>query len=222
MSTLAICGWLVALALLPAHIRLRRRLELVARAEHELRRPIAALCLAVESNASARRREALDAQLDRVKLGLADLQAARSGQRADPQPAVVSLERLARRAAAGWRPAVQRSGRRLEVDWRAGPTAVRADPRRLTQALGNLLSNAIEHGDGPVRVVGRRSPSGVQIEVVDSGPGFDQTAPPERRAGHGHGLTIASRAVEEAGGRLSVAGGDGGSSVALELPVAEA
>ena len=60
-AALAVAGWALALALLAV---MRRRLELVARAEHELRGPVTVLNLAV-------RDPSLEFQLDRMRAGLA-------------------------------------------------------------------------------------------------------------------------------------------------------
>ncbi len=220
---LALAGWLAAAALLAIVVVLRRRLELVASAEHELRGPAAALTLALEATRAGLQTDLVASQLDRVRLGLADLEAARSGRRAAAEPSSVSLERVVGRAAAGWRTAAGRAGGRLELDWAAaGPVQVRADPRRLSQALGNVLANAVEHGRGSVMVRGSRFPRRVRVEVADEGPGFS-AAPtgPDRRSGRGRGLRIAAQAIEEAGGSLSVSSGETGAVVALELPVAE-
>jgi signal transduction histidine kinase len=43
----------------------------------------------------------------------------------------------------------------LEVEWRGGPAFVGGDRRRLAQATGNLIANAVEHGGGEVTVRGR-------------------------------------------------------------------
>src|SRR4051794_7264700 len=106
-------GWIVAAATTARWVALRRRLTLVARAEHELRGPLTTLLLALPPEA-----QCLDTELARVRLGLADLAAARSGRRAP-----------ARRE-------------RLTIDG----VAVDADPDRLRQAVGNLVANAHEHG----------------------------------------------------------------------------
>src|SRR3954468_12938089 len=79
-------GWLVAGGLAVVAVRLRLRLERVARAEHELRGPLTAFGLALDAarGTPAGRRLAvvLDAELARARAGLADLAAARSGRRA--------------------------------------------------------------------------------------------------------------------------------------------
>jgi signal transduction histidine kinase len=147
----------------------------------------------------------------------------------------VALERLARHTAAGWEGVAARGGGRLRFDWRAGPVTVAADRGRLAQALGNLIANAIEHGGGDVELRGERAGGGVRVEVADSGAaghriragGRPGAAQPLGPAGvravppRGRGLAIASRAVEESGGRLEVRMDAAGTTAALELPVAE-
>jgi two-component system sensor histidine kinase BaeS len=213
LTALALAGWLLAFAAGVRLIALRRRLELVACAEHELRGPLAALTLGLQAS----RRPAaggVEAQLERVRLALADLAAARSGLRARPSVRRVPLRGVTERVAAGW----TGLGGEVSLDWRAGDASVEADPARLSQALGNLLSNALEHGGGRVALRGLRDGDGIRIEVRDGGPGFGRRLP---RSGRGRGLRIAARAVEEAGGRLRVASDADGATVAVELPIAD-
>jgi signal transduction histidine kinase len=203
-------------------VRLRRRLELVARASHELRGPAAALSLSVavmrREPGGIRRALVLEAQLDRMFAGLDDLDAARAGRRAPARPAVLPLERLVRGAAAGWAPVARSTGRRVRFSWEGAPAPVRADRGRLAQALGNLVANAVEHGSGPVELRGRRAGGHVRVEVRDGGA----ANPGVRRAdGRGRGLAIATEAVEEAGGSLVLERRKDGTTAAIELPVAE-
>jgi signal transduction histidine kinase len=225
----------LVVALVVVVTTLRRRLELVARAEHELRGPVTVLALGLEllrrDPAARRRARTLEVELERMRAGLADLNAARSGGRAGRR-SPVALERLVRGAAAGWEPAARRLGREVRLDWRAGPARVRADRGRLAQVLGNLLSNAVEHGRGAVELRGRPSPRGVRVEVRDAGglpaPARRPSLPGRRRSNgrssRGRGLAIAAEAVEEAGGSLSIEDADettGATTVAVELPLAE-
>jgi two-component system sensor histidine kinase BaeS len=213
---LCVAGWMLALLATARVIVLARRLELVAMAEHELRGPLAALGLAAQACARRPGRHtaaALDSQLERARLGLSDLAAARAGRRTPPDTRRLDARTVAARATAGWRA----TGARVRFDWRAGRVAVHADAARLSQALGNLLSNAIEHGGGQVELRGVRADGRVRIELTDTGPGFTNTPAP----GRGRGLAIAARAVEEAGGTLWIASGEGGSTVAVELPLAD-
>ena len=102
------------------------------------------------------------------------------------------------------------------------PPVVRADRRRLAQALSNLVANAVEHGSGPVELSGTRVGSSVVVEVRDDGPAPGAPRPGSSRAGdRGRGLAIASRAAEEAGGRLAIHRRPDGTTAAIELPVAE-
>ena len=185
-------GWLVAGGLAVAVARLRLRLELVARAEHELRGPLTAFALALDAarGTAAGRRLALvlDAELERARAGLSDLAAARSGRRAECVASPVAVDRLLRCSAAA-------GGARVHGG--AGGAVVRADPARLASALGNVLSNAAEHGDGEVSVEARQLRGRIRIAVTN----------PVR----GRGLGIAADAAAASGGRLVTA--------VLDLPV---
>lgn len=223
MTALALIGWAAALVVVAWALALRRRLELVARAEHEIRGPMTALSLAREQLRHGRvpHQEVVglfESQLDRALSGLADLSAARSGRRADLDPARMGLERLVRDAAAGWQPVAESIGRSVAVDWQAGPVAVRANRGRVSQAVGNLVSNAIEHGGGVVTLRARRRGTGVRLEVSDEGR-EPRTGDRQRAPGRGRGLSITAQAVEEAGGSLSLGRRGNGSSIAIELPV---
>lgn len=264
MALVTIAGWSLAVAVAYLALGLRRRLELVARADHELRGPIAAIGLAFErvrrGDSGMELAAALDSQLDRLRAGLGDLQAARSGARRPSRPEPIPLERQVRAAAAGWEPLAGRLGRPLRLDWRAGSVTVAADRGGLAQALGNLISNAVEHGDGAIEVRGHRVGGAVRIEVGDDGPRGGAGGGPEGRraalngaegrsgggagagaslpgraarpprpapfrslsARHGRGLSIASHAAREAGGRLEIASSAGRVTAALELPADEA
>ncbi len=184
-------GWAVAALLLVVVLRLRRRLELVARAEHELRGPLTAFGLVLARSEAP----ALEAELERAKAALGDLTAARRGRRAATRPRAVDLHRLVQSSSAAW-------GAR--VDWRAGPARVVADEGRLAQALGNLMANAAEHGGGPVTVRAVRRGSRVAVRVAN----------PER----GRGLSIARAAADDAGARLSLERSGGEFGATLELP----
>ena len=180
------------------------RSEQIARAEHELRGAATALalvCEALRRDPSVRHHgAAIDAQLDRLRAGLADLEAARTGKSAVPMPEPVELSSLTRAA--------------VEFAWLGGPVPVRLDRRRFAQALGNVLANAAEHGAGDVRVIGRAHEGGVSVEVINAVD--DPPATPS--AGRGRGLLIASGAAEELGGHLSFEIAGDSAVATLELP----
>jgi signal transduction histidine kinase len=56
----------------------------------------------------------------------------------------------------------------------AGEPAVVADALRVEQAVGNLVSNALEHGDGAVVLRSRAVDGRVEIHVTDEGRGFPE------------------------------------------------
>lgn len=220
----AVAGWLLATALAVVVLRLRRRLDLVAEAAHELRGPVAAFSYAVawlrREPGGVRRALRFEAELERMRVGLTDLDAARRGRRAPMRRRTVALERLVDNAAAGWRPAVTGADRGVTVHWRAGPARVRADGGRLSQALSNLLANAAEHGSGPIEVHAvRKGAQAVRVEVRDGGPAIRTGR--RRAADRGHGLGIADRAIRAAGGTLTLDRSRAGTVAAIELPLAE-
>ena len=206
----AAAGWLAAAA---AWVRLHRFLELVADAEHELRGPATVLGLGCErmrgEPGGGPYAALLDAQLARMWSGLDDLAAARRSRRAQGRAASHRLEALVSGVAAGWHPA---------LDWGAGSARVVADRGRLAQALGNLVANAAEHGDGRVEVRGRRLEGAVRVEVRNRAAAAGRARP---GPGRGRGLRIARSAARAAGGRLEFASSEGEVVAALELPLEE-
>jgi signal transduction histidine kinase len=224
---IALVGWMTAVAFALALWESRRRLELVAEAAHELRGPVAAFAFAVASlrRETGGQRPALrfEAELERMRVGLADLDAARAGRRAPTQPDVVALDQLVDRAAAGWQGPIAGADRRVSVSWHAGQVQVRADRGRLAQALGNLIANAAEHGSGSIEVHAvRKGAHAVRVEVRDMGPvSRAERRRDARQSDRGRGLRIAERAVREAGGTLTLDSGRRGTVAAIELPVAD-
>jgi signal transduction histidine kinase len=202
-------GGLAALA------RLRRRLELVARAEHELRGPAAALALACErmrrEPRAAHYAAALRAQLDRLEAGLSDLQGARGGRRPTRRDEPVELRAAARAALAPW----ELEPGAVAFGWLGGPAPARVDRGALAKALGNLIANAAEHGEGEIRVRGRTTRAGVRIEIRNANrPDGADLGGSDR----GRGLRIAERAARELGGRVLVDRGQAETVAVLELP----
>jgi len=219
-----VAGWLVAVGLGVAVVRLRRRLELVGDAAHELRGPITAFSYAVaglrREPGGVRRALRFEAELERMRFGLADLDAAREGRRAPARPRTVALERVLGGVAEGWRTATPGAGRGIDVRWDAGRARVRADRGRLSQAFGNVLANAAEHGSGAIEIHAvRKGSRAVRVEVRDGGPAVRPGRRNATAADRGRGLRIATRAIEEAGGTLTLERGRGGTVAAIELPI---
>jgi DNA-binding response OmpR family regulator len=205
----AVAGALCACALL---FECRRRRELVVRACHELRGPLTAARLALTAPGGE---AAVERELARAGAALEDLAAAPRGRRRSERPEAVDVGELVAAQASAWRVAVAEGAAR---------TVVRGDRVRLTQALGNLVANAIEHGAAPVELGTRRIGDRVRIEVADHGPGLPApVADLTRRARggrgrRGRGLAIAAEIAHRHGGRLVAAPTARGARMALELP----
>jgi signal transduction histidine kinase len=202
----------------------RRRAELAARACHELAGPLQAAGLALHAahrEMPSPRLAAVDLELRRAARALDDLDAARAGRRAHDAARVVDAGTLVAQQALVWQACAREHGRVLRVAAASG-VLVAADPVRLAQAVGNLVANALEHGDGQVELRVTRAGPRVRIEVRDEGAGLPAPVGVlTRRArggrgARGRGLAIAAAIAERCGGRLESAG----ACVALELPAA--
>lgn len=224
-------GWLVALALLAVVARLewraRCRAELVARACHELRGPLTAAGLALyaagrRDELPARRVAAVDLQLRRAELALTDLSFAPRGARARERVEPLAIADVLVAEAESWRDVAWAHGCKLVLAQPVPDVHVRADARRLSQAAGNLIANALEHGAGTVRVAARADGGRVRIEVCDDGPGLSApiAALSRPRGARGRGLAIVAEVARRAGGALHSAPSSSGARLVIELPAA--
>lgn len=107
-----------------------------------------------------------------------------------------------------------------------------ADRFAVRQALINLLDNAIKFSPagGTIRIRLAETPSEAIVEVIDSGRGIEPAVRDRifdrfyrgaetESSGAGLGLSIARKAVEASGGRLTLAAsGPGGSTFRISLP----
>ena len=224
---------LVCVLALAAGLAWRRRcLMLVAQASHELRGPLQSAQLGLHGlggPGDRARVAAIDLELRRAALALEDLSAAVRGRRPSRPSGEVELGALLAEAAAAWEGLALARGATLVLEPPAAPAVVRVDPLRLAQACANLVSNAIEHGGGPVHVRARTVSGGcARIEVTDGGPGLPApisdllAAARGRRDRRGHGLAIAAGIAARSGGRLTTAPSPRGARLVLELPIADA
>jgi signal transduction histidine kinase len=231
-ATLTATGWLVALgAAAVGRLLIARRMELVARACHELRGPLTAARLAVQlaagrTGVQSTPLEAIDLELGRAGRALEDLSAARRGARAAERMQTFEVGGVLAEVAEAQRGLAWTRGVRVRLEAPRTRALVRGDRVRLARACENLVENAVEHGGGDVRLRMRAGVHTVRIEVLDDGPGLPAPVAAlarRARAGHGEhgrGLAIVAETAARFGGRLAAAPTERGARLVLELPTA--
>ncbi|HEY7792444.1 MAG TPA: ATP-binding protein [Gaiellaceae bacterium] len=211
----------------------------VANASHELRTPLALLQAELDvalrqprspqELEAALRSAAQEAdRLSRLAEDLLVLARADEG-RLPMRPEVLDGGELLRDVGARFEPRAAEVGRPLTVD--GGRVELYGDRLRLEQALGNLVDNALRHGDGEIRLELAERDGRVELHVLDEGPGFEPgfvdgafdrfTRRDESRSEGGSGLGLAIAAVigrAHGGGAGACDRPGGGADVWIEVP----
>ena len=217
----------------------------VSDVSHELRTPLTTIRMAADLIHDSRRdfeptvarsSELLYHELDRFESLLTDLLEI---SRFDAGAAVLEIEATdlgacVERAVDAHRTLAARKGTRLVVHTAADPVIADMDSRRIERVLRNLVSNAIEHGEGrPVEITLGANQSAVAVTVRDHGVGlrpgdaalvftrFWRADPARARTtgGTGLGLAIALEDARLHAGRLEAWGAPGqGSCFRLTVP----
>ena len=218
MAELGVAGWPLGVALAAAfvgdRVRTARRRATLNRALHELRRPLQALAL-------ARARPGASSAIGAAELALValdDLDQEINGTPRPPAPRPVACRALVQCAVERWRGPAAQARRSLELCWRAGEALAMVDPRRVAQALDNLLANAIEHGGLRVRVEATTAADRVRISVSNAALASPTNGRRDPR--HGHGLRVVASVAAAHGGRFLVQHPAGAWVAVLELPLA--
>jgi signal transduction histidine kinase len=224
----------------------RARRDLVAAVSHDLRTPLTSLRLLAEAvedevvDPEVRRRylEQMSLHIRSLSGLIEDLFELSRIEAGDIEWSMrqVRLDELVEETVDAMRPHAEAK----HVDVRAavpGDLApARANPEKLQRVLFNLIQNAIRHtpADGCVTVRAESNGSEVEMEVSDTGDGFE---PEDRERGFeafyrggrgrarsgdgtGLGLTICRAIVEAHGGEIWFADSDRGASVRFRLPTA--
>ncbi|WP_405680466.1 sensor histidine kinase [Streptomyces sp. NBC_01238] len=178
-------------------------------------------------------------QLQHIIDDLQDLAAADAGAlRLHPEP--VRIEDVLGQVAAAHQGRAETAGVTLTVLTATAGTPgpeLTADPVRLRQAIGNLVSNAVRHtpagGNVTLHAYGSECADLVVVDVTDTGSGISAVDLPHvfdrfwraeksrsrRTGGSGLGLAIVRKLVEAHGGSVSAVSVDGqGSVFTLRLP----
>jgi len=223
-----------------------RQARFTADASHELRTPLAVIRAQAETALRRERtpegyREALSACLRSAQRmagvvdGLLALARADAGTlelvRGD-----LAFDELVREAAQEARAQLPSPAVDLRLD--LSPATVRGNASLLSEAVSNLVTNAIcyNHADGQVEVRLRSERDGVILQVADRGPGIPAEALPRiferffrvdharerERGGAGLGLAITRCIVQAHGGTIEVESLLGaGTTFTVRLPAAE-
>jgi two-component system, OmpR family, sensor histidine kinase TctE len=196
--------------------------ESAAMLAHELRRRLAALRVVGEAITTLRGRGMDTAAMLELLVGEIDAldELAREmlwdGPRGEPTDADADTAAVVRVAA---RTVATARGVTIGVDAPPVPVVVQASATTLRQAIENLLDNAARHGgvDG-VEVGVRPDPDRGEVDVVVVDRGL--RAGREDTAGHGIGLLLVRRFLDDTGGRSWMTERPGGGTVVgLSLPL---
>ena len=212
---------------------------------HELRTPLTTVRMAADvlyesrdnlHPALHRSAELLVHELDRFEALLADLlEISRlDAGVAELHAETVDVRVTVAHAVDSVRAVVERAGTPLELDLPATEVVAEIDPRRVERIVRNLLTNALDHGEGrPVRLTVGADASAVAVLVRDHGVGLQpgqqdlvftrfwrgDPSRDRRTGGTGLGLSISLEDARLHGGWLQAWGQPGhGSAFRLTLP----
>jgi two-component system sensor histidine kinase RegB len=124
---------------------------------------------------------------------------------------------------------LQRPDVRLQIEKESSDSTGRIIAERtLSQALINILNNAVDASPDHVTLRSRCTGSELTLEVSDRGPGLSTEIHHQlgkhpvttKREGLGVGLYLAHATIERLGGRLSIQNrGEGGTTLTITLPL---
>ncbi len=217
----------MAVVLTAQGLRAGRRRYALNEALHELRRPLQAIALASGTGTGEAR--SVDGSVELAATALERLDREINGGPAAAVRGAVRFQPLLQASVGRWRARAAMGGSSLELRWRAGGAVVMGERSGLSQALDNLIVNAIEHGGPSIVVEARRRGGRLRISVADSGrssrPDSRRENPAEviarlsGRSRHGHGLPVVRQVAAAHGGRFVLRRSEQGSLAVLELPL---
>jgi signal transduction histidine kinase len=213
--------------------------EVARRVAHEIKNPLSPILLTLEGLVKTRRLrpQEFDAAFDeavrtiqeeihRMRGMLDDF--GRFGRLPLPRPRPTDLNDLVRAVLPLY--AENTAGAAIASDLDPSLGAVLIDPDRMSEVINNLLLNAVQAlgaGSGIVTVTTRAVGDGIELCVLDTGPGLRpevlqrlfEPYVSTRPGGSGLGLAIARRIVLDHGGRIKAGNRpEGGAEVRVFIP----
>jgi len=165
-------------------------------------------------------------------LSIAEAEAGAGRDRTEP----LDLGELARSAAELYQPVAEEQGFVLRFESAPGVT-IRGDRNLLSQAIANLIDNALKYGVGvdggrsEIRLSGRVGEGRAVLEIADRGPGiperdraavfdrFVRLEPSRSTPGNGLGLSLVRAVAHLHGGTVALLDNAPGLTVRLEFPI---
>jgi signal transduction histidine kinase len=246
LFVLAVSGFVLMMMLRRAETLRRQQLEFVAGVTHELNTPLAALQSAGQNLADGVTHEPAQvsrygAMIVKESRRLGDMvgqvleYAGMQSRRTRKPSGVVNVGDAIGEAVAQTRWLCEQEQVKVDVEVDADLPPVAGDERSLSQALQNLIANAVKYAGAEkwIGVRARRNGAGVTIAVEDAGPGiaaedaryvfepFYRGRGSDRARGSGLGLTIVKRIVDEHRGKITISRSSrGGAAFTIALPEA--
>ncbi|HEX6666927.1 MAG TPA: sensor histidine kinase [Solirubrobacterales bacterium] len=208
-----------------------RRRTVLNEALHELRRPLQALALAAPGGGSAAARvgDRLEVSVQMAAAALERLDHEINGVAAAPVRELMAALPLVEAAVSRWQARAEAAGGSLGLCWRAADAEICADRCEISQALDNLIVNAIEHGGPRIELRATLGVGWLRLAVIDSGRGSlsasrgfrpaDLAARISGKRRHGHGLRVVRRTATAHGGEFALRTTAVGTEARLELPL---
>ncbi|MDA1174318.1 MAG: ATP-binding protein, partial [Chloroflexi bacterium] len=208
------------------HLNVTRR-EFVSNVSHELRNPLAAMGVLVETleggavsdpTTAADFLARLGQEIQRMNALVADLLTLSRLESGVDDGGVLVVD-MAEALEAARAAAIQKRGEEATVEIEAGPSVRAAmDPFRFREVVDNLLENALRFtpAGGSVRMSAKIDEDRVRFTITDTGEGIDaehiphiferfyKADPSRHDPGTGLGLSIVRHIVETRGGSVSV------------------
>ncbi|MGK6316402.1 sensor histidine kinase [Neorhizobium sp. DT-125] len=204
----------------------KKRQRFLIDAAHELRTPIAIMQTRIDGMPEGQERRRLLDDVARLAEAAEQLLDFERNDQATDLHETVDLVEIARTVVANLAPLAIAAGYQISFQSEVESLERKGSPSALPRAIGNLVRNAIDHGDNTGMITVSVSADG-RIDVADEGPGipaehqelvfepFYRVTP--KSQGAGLGLSLVKQVISSHGGQLSMQSDSTGTKVAIQL-----